>query len=81
MSEARSAIEPDLAPQLVEALAAEVAAAAEPQDRALVVDHVVEQLVSAIASDPAVGEVERQSVMPVLDAADEHCERMGAFTS
>jgi len=81
VSEATSAIEPDLDPGLAEALVAVITAADGPPERALVVDRLVEEIVSVVASDPSVGDVERDSLLPVLDAADEHGERMGAFTS
>jgi hypothetical protein len=81
MTKESSAIEPDVDPGLSKALEAVITAADGPSARALVVDHLVEEIVSVVASDPSVTDDERDSLLPVLDAADEHGERMGAFTS
>ena len=81
MTDETSAIEPDLDPGLAKALGAVITAADGPPERAMVVDHLVEEIVSVVASDPRVGNEERDSLLPVLDAADEHGERMAAFTS
>jgi len=81
MAKEASAIEPDLDPGLARALGAVITPADGPPTRALVVDHLVEEIVSVVASDPSVDDAERDSLLPVLDAADEHGERMGAFTT
>jgi len=81
MTAETSAIEPDLNQELSEALVAVITAAEGPPERAMVVDHLVEEIMDVVASDPSVDNAERDSLSPVLDAADEHGERMGAFTS
>ena len=81
MIEENSAIAHDLNDQLSEALAAVITAAEGPPERAMVVDHIVEEIMDAVASDPSVDTAERDSLSTVLDAADEHGERMSAFTS
>jgi hypothetical protein len=81
MAKEISAIEPDVDPELAKALGAVITAADGPPARALVVDHLVEEIVSVVASEPSVDADEWNSVLPVLDAADEYGERMGAITS
>ena len=58
-----------------------IGAAEGPVGRALLLDRIAEHMVAAVAAGTAVGECERASLLRVLDAADEHCQRMGAFTS
>ncbi len=81
MTAETSAIEPDLNQELSEALVAAITAADGPSERAMVVDHLVEEIIDVVANDPLVDNAERDSLSPVLDAADEHGERMGAFAS
>ena len=81
MTKETSAIEPVVDPELAKALRAVITAADGPPARALVVDHLVKEIVSVVASHPSVDDDERESLLPVLDAADQHGERMGAFTS
>lgn len=72
-----AAVEQRLA-ELVDGL---IAAAQGPIGRALLLDRIAERMVAAVGDDTAVSECERASLLRVLDAADEHCQRMGAFTS
>ena len=81
MTAETAAIEPDLNHDLSEALVAVLTAADGPPERAMVDDPLVEEIVNVVASDPSVDNAERDSLSPVLDAADEHGERMGAFAS
>jgi hypothetical protein len=81
MTAETSAIEPDLNQELSEALVAAITAADGPSERAMVVDRLVEEIIDVVANDPLVANAERDSLSPVLDAADEHGERMGAFAS
>lgn len=81
MTAETSAIEPELNQELSEALVAAITAADGPSERAMVVDHLVEEIIDVVADDPLVDNAERDSLSPVLDAADEHGERMGAFAS
>lgn len=81
MTAETSAIEPELNQELGEALVAAITAADGPSERAMVVDHLVEEIIDVVADDPLVDNAERDSLSPVLDAADEHGERMGAFAS
>ena len=81
MTAETSAIEPDLNQELSEALVAVITAADGPPERAMIVDHLVEEIMDVVANDPSVDTAEQDSLSPVLDAADEHGERMGAFAS
>lgn len=65
--------------RLADLLAELVTAADGPADRALLLDRITEHIVAAIGNDIDVGEAERGSLLHVLDAVDEHCQRMGAF--
>jgi hypothetical protein len=45
----------------------------------LVIRRVVDRLAAAVADDPHATESERESLLFLLEAADEHCWRSGAF--
>lgn len=65
--------------RLAAAVVAALAAAEGSAGRAVVLDRIAESLITAIVNDPSVPEDERTSILHVLDAADEHCQRMGGF--
>lgn len=65
--------------RLTEAVLAALADAEGSAGRALVLDRIAESLITAIMNNPCVAEDERASILHVLDAADEHCQRMGGF--
>lgn len=71
--------ERDLDDQLATALAMAIVEAATPSGRALVIDRVVERLVAVVAAEPNASDRECDSLLFLLDAADEHCWRLDAF--
>lgn len=61
-------------------LATAISEAATPPGRALVIHRVVDRLAALVAADPDATESERDSLLSLLEAADEHCWRTGAFS-
>jgi hypothetical protein len=67
--------------ELDDQLATAILEAATPSDRAMVIRRIVDRLAAVVEADPDAADQERDSLLFLLDAADEHCWRLGAFAS
>jgi hypothetical protein len=70
----------DTQAELDDQLATAIINAATAHDRALVIRRVIDRLAAVVEADPNTSDSERDSLLLLLEAADEHCWRSGAFS-
>ena len=70
----------DTLTELDDQLATAIINAGTPPGRALVIRRVVDRLAAVVDADPNGSDSERDSLLFLLEAADEHCWRSGAFS-